>query len=270
MATKLPVDYAHWDDMVFEDREKSYGAYELRQRYPRHLLIGLVSVTVLGASLIAFPRWRHLFFTSPIELISNTIIYEAPIPPPILEQEKPELPKLPPPEPPKLRTIGFPIPEPSSDPDLEKETIHAIDTLKNAPNLGFEDLEGEDRTANLFEEIGNGEDIPDVVREQGEPNISIFIVPDEEPVPLNMNEITRLIEYPSIAREAGIEGTIVARVLVGRDGKYMRHKIINGAHPLLEREVEKHLSKLKFTPAIQGRKPILFWVNIPFTFRTLD
>ena len=51
--TKLPVEYAHWDDMVFEGREKSYGAYELRQRYPRHLVIGLIAVALLGGTLTA-------------------------------------------------------------------------------------------------------------------------------------------------------------------------------------------------------------------------
>lgn len=88
-----------------------------------------------------------------------------------------------------------------------------------------------------------------------------------EPVPLNMQEIKRRIGYPPVAKEAGIEGKVLLRILVDEKGNYMRHKIINSAHPLFDREIEKYISELRFTPAIQNGKPTKFWVNLPLNFK---
>ncbi|MCB0842763.1 MAG: energy transducer TonB, partial [Bacteroidetes bacterium] len=83
---------------------------------------------------------------------------------------------------------------------------------------------------------------------------------------VNINDIKKLIGYPQIARDASIQGMVVVRVLVDKNGNYAKHKVTNEVHPILSRAVEEHVNKLKFTPAIQGGKPIKFWVNIPFNF----
>lgn len=104
---------------------------------------------------------------------------------------------------------------------------------------------------------------------EGFPPVNAFIAADKEPQPLNLQEIKQAIGYPRIARDAGIEGNVVVRVLVDKDGKYLRHQVLNGVHPLLHQVVEQHLNKLKFTPALKNGAPMRFWVNIPFSFRLL-
>lgn len=86
------------------------------------------------------------------------------------------------------------------------------------------------------------------------------------PKALNMRAVQSLIGYPEEARKKKIEGQIVFRVFVDKEGNYVRHTIVKQAHPLLQQAVEAHLDKLKFSPAMQNGKPIMFWVNIPFTF----
>ena len=122
---------------------------------------------------------------------------------------------------------------------------------------------------NIDGEIDAEGDIPDVIVEQ-EPDINQFVFAEEEPSPINMSDVQKLLGYPQIARDAGIEGSVVVRVLVGKKGQYKKHKIINQVHPILAKAVEKEIGKLRFTPAIQGGKPIDFWVNIPFNFKLLD
>jgi periplasmic protein TonB len=82
-----------------------------------------------------------------------------------------------------------------------------------------------------------------------------------------MDDVKKAIGYPPVAKEAGIEGQVMLRILVDEQGNYIRHIISKAAHPLLQAEVEKHARELHFTPAIQGGKPIKFWVNIPFNFK---
>jgi len=103
-----------------------------------------------------------------------------------------------------------------------------------------------------------------------EPDIKAVIAVDQEPKVLNMGAVQRLIGYPIEAREAGIEGTVVVRILVGEEGQYLKHKVINQAHELLLRSIEPHLPALRFEPALQGGKPVKFWVNIPFNFKLLN
>lgn len=103
-----------------------------------------------------------------------------------------------------------------------------------------------------------------------EPDITSFIVASQEPTPVNMNDIRTAIGYPAEAIEQDIEGQVVVRVLVDEKGAYVKHKTIKKGHPILAEQVEKHIDKLKFTPAIQEDNPIKFWVNIPFSFKLLD
>ena len=99
-----------------------------------------------------------------------------------------------------------------------------------------------------------------------DPDPNAFILVEREPKPVNMDEVVRLIGYPPIAKEAEIEGRVFVRILVDETGHYKRHIVIRAVHPLLLRGVEQHLSKLQFTPAIQGGKAIALWTTIPFNF----
>jgi len=85
-----------------------------------------------------------------------------------------------------------------------------------------------------------------------------------------MDEVKNIIGYPDIARDAHIQGQVVVRVLVDEKGNYRKHKMIKRVHPILAEAVENHIHKLKFSPAIQGNRPIKFWVNIPFRFMLMN
>ncbi|RMG57162.1 MAG: energy transducer TonB, partial [Bacteroidetes bacterium] len=159
-------------------------------------------------------------------------------------------------------------PEDEIDPE-EDQTITEMEELKEAPNIGFEDKDGAEEGFFDGVEFETEGEIPEVIVEQA-PSIDEFIFAEEEPQPINMDDIKKLIGYPQIARDAGIEGSVVVRVLVDKKGNYARHRIINQVHPVLAKAVEEHVNKLRFTPAIQGGKPIQFWVNIPFNFKLLN
>ncbi|MEM9722058.1 MAG: M56 family metallopeptidase, partial [Bacteroidota bacterium] len=103
-----------------------------------------------------------------------------------------------------------------------------------------------------------------------EPDVNAFIVVEKEPQLLNIREVKKAIGYPQVARKAGIEGNVIARVLVNKEGKYVRHVMLNGVHPVLERSVGAQLPELMFSPAIQNGEPVMFWVNIPFAFKLIQ
>ncbi|MDW3650861.1 MAG: energy transducer TonB [Bacteroidia bacterium] len=89
---------------------------------------------------------------------------------------------------------------------------------------------------------------------------------DSEPEPVNLKEIMKVLKYPQLARDAGISGTVVLRIIVDKYGNYISHRAIKEVHPILLKEVEKEASKLNFVPAIWKGEPVPFAMNIPFRF----
>lgn len=103
--------------------------------------------------------------------------------------------------------------------------------------------------------------------QSNEPGINEFISVDEEPQPQNLMDIRQSVGYPEEAMDKEISGYVVARVLVGESGEYLKHKIIREADSLLGNAVRKQLPKLTFTPAKKDGKVVKYWVNIPFNFQ---
>ena len=161
--------------------------------------------------------------------------------------------------------------KPAPEKDLKPESsIAAGEAVQDAPNLGFEDIDADEEEwiDDLVQEV-EAEDIPEIMAD-AEPRIDEFVSVEEEPQPININQLKQQIGYPEIARDAGIQGQVVVRVLVDKQGKYVKHQVVNQVHPLLSEAVEEHIEKLRFTPAIQAGRPMKFWVNMPFNFNLLD
>ncbi|MEO0468529.1 MAG: TonB family protein [Bacteroidota bacterium] len=87
-----------------------------------------------------------------------------------------------------------------------------------------------------------------------------------DPIPLNMSEVSADIGYPKLARDSGIEGEVLIRLLLDEDGKYIRHRVIQSSHPILAQAVEIHINKLYFIPGREHNTPCKYWLNVPFNF----
>lgn len=108
---------------------------------------------------------------------------------------------------------------------------------------------------------------PAVFSQGTEPSPDDFVYAEKEPVALNLAEVRKTIGYPQAAIQKNLEGTVVLRILVDDKGNYVKHKIIRTTDALFTEAVETHAPSLRFTPALSGGKPMMFWVNIPFNFK---
>ena len=268
------VIIADLNEIVFESREKEYGAYQLRKNYHRSMLRATLIAFLLFSMGITSPKVYSMFFSDgPKPKVEMDMAFVAD-----LEDIKiPEDEVIPPPPPPELskpkpqmKTIEFKVPEPKPDDLAAAETIHDMDSIEKVKNLGMQDLDG-DTTGIDFDipedTAGTGPgviEIPDPI-----PAYDDLVLVEKEPSPINMSEIKKLIGYPAMAKEAEIEGRVIVRVLVGKDGNYVDHKMLKAPHPVLQKAVTNKLELLHFTPGIQAGKPVFVWVTIPFDFRLL-
>lgn len=108
---------------------------------------------------------------------------------------------------------------------------------------------------------------------QGEPSV----VHDGEhdmgssvPIPTNIGLVKRAIGYPSNAVRNGWQDEVIVRVLVGKDGQYLKHKVVRFRKSIFVKAIEENIEHIRFVPAFRKGKRIKFWVNIPFNFKLLN
>jgi len=96
-----------------------------------------------------------------------------------------------------------------------------------------------------------------------------FIAYDEPPEPTGgYGEIQKNVIYPEIAREAGIEGTVIVQARIGKDGTVKDTKILKGIPKTgLDEAAMDAIKKTKWKPAYQRDKPVTVWISVPVVFR---
>ena len=270
--------YADLDKIVFEGRHREYGAYQIRQRYNRYLQRAVLLTFLAFLCLTLAPKVASWVFPAAEEAVEvvpvqQVLLSDLP-PPPALEDDIPDVAPPPPPKPPKVKSIAFLIPEPVPDELVtDSATIAEVEALDSAV-IALVDQDGDDPgDFNYdFNEFGDGPPRDDVViREEKpvDPAPDKFVLLEKEPAPVNMDELRRIIGYPLMAKEAEIEGKVVFRILLDKNGDYVKHIVLKDPHPILTNAVSKHINKIKMTPGIQAGSPIRVWVTIPFNFQLL-
>lgn len=144
-----------WLDVLFEHRNRLYGAYELRRNYPRRLTYALLGLMAICLVFITGASWatKQNKQTSAVLYTDFTIDPYQPDPatPP---------PPPPPPAPTQIRQEIYVVPRIVPDelvnPD---ETIPPVEDLQLA-NIGTSHIEGVDGTGNGWEEPTGTNAIP--------------------------------------------------------------------------------------------------------------
>ncbi len=91
-----------------------------------------------------------------------------------------------------------------------------------------------------------------------------FVLYDTPPKPLSPIRPT----YPTTAREAKIEGTVIVQCFINEQGKVEDVKVLRGipGSGIDEASVEA-IKKARFSPAMLNGKPVGVWISIPVHFR---
>jgi len=73
-------------------------------------------------------------------------------------------------------------------------------------------------------------------------------------------------EYTTEARHMGLEGNVIARVLIGTDGLVKRVNIIKGLPAGLDDQAIKSAYRMKFKPAMKNGQPVAYWKMLRVEF----
>jgi protein TonB len=93
------------------------------------------------------------------------------------------------------------------------------------------------------------------------PDPKVFVALDEFPKEVYSPKP----EYPELARQANMEGTVILNVLVNREGR-VQEIILVQSSPVFDDAAEQAIRQWRFRPAIMGHEPVGAWVHIPVHF----
>lgn len=147
------------------------------------------------------------------------------------------------------------IPEPVKDEIAPQQTIATQEEIQEAlAPITATDLD-----------LSGGDSLVVDIDVDTSPAPDEFVAVDEEPVRLRIDPPV----YPDVARSAGIEGTVLVRVLVDKEGK-VKDVIVIEPIPLLEEAAVKCARTAVFRPAISQGRPVEVWVVMPVTFKLFN
>jgi TonB family protein len=87
---------------------------------------------------------------------------------------------------------------------------------------------------------------------------------------LDYDDMLRRVHYPEKARVNGIEGIVIVRVLISKEGTPVDFRIDRADSDLLVDAAVDAAMATKFTPALERGQPVQVWVSIPINFALAD
>ncbi len=239
------------DQPVFEEieRKMKYGAPELQRLYKKFVTRGLIFAVIL-----------HLVLVS-----GYVTLEELDIPPPI-EDVPIEEPKAV-----ALKDLSALVPEPVAKKEIKEEvqlkTQKELEEVKlPVASTGTDDPSKVNPNAEFTGKVQEKK-VEEKVEKKEEKKKDVFqqFEVEKAPVAVNLGAVKGSMRYPEIARQSGIEGRVVAKVLVGTDGAVIKVGGISGPEVFRD-EVADKVMNLSFTPALQNGQPVKCWVSVPFSF----
>jgi protein TonB len=246
-------------DLVFENRNKAYGAYVIRKKYER--LVVMAFLITISAIVLAVVVPKLISLLSEVVSNNKTAMTEEITlaePPPIDKTTPPPPPVIPPP--PVQQTIKFTPPKVVKDEEVQEPPPTQEETK-------------EVQVSTVTQE--GSKDVLDV------PTDPVVVDPDEgkvftvvEEMPTFPGGEEKLFEYlrknikfPPVARENGIQGRVFVTFVVDKDGKVKEVKVLRGIGGGCDEEALRVIRSMPdWKAGKQNGRPVQVQYNLPVNF----
>ena len=284
MAKEINLSSREWCDLVFEGKNKDFGAYVIRtESTMRHnkavlwTLIGSIIFCLLAFGYVKVSRYieerRLAEWADQVQVIID-MPPETEEPEPeqqVLEQEKPEvLPEE------VLNTIKVTEIAIVEDNEVrEEDKIHTIEEqMESDHSAGTVDFDQGTDSKIVTREwkkevvVENKDEQPKEVK----PDVVFRSVEQMPQFPGGeaalMKYLQSHINYPPMAAENNIQGRVVVQFVIDKTGHVGEVKIVRSVDKDLDKEAARVCASLpKFTPGRQNGQPVSVWYTLPVSFK---
>lgn len=280
MAKDVDLTSKEWRDIVFEGKNKDFGAYKMREgSISRHtkaitwVIIGLAIVLVLLILSVSgvFTRAEEEQITT--ATVQEVVNYEAEEE---IEEEEEEQFQLPEPEevvaPEEVanqqRITDLLIVEDDKI-EEDKQVKNQEEVLENEAQAGALDItEG----TNDLNKIAIKEEVIAEPKVEDEQPMNIAMVEQKPEFPGGEAAMYKWlgdnIVYPAQASEEGVQGRVVVEFVVGKDGSISGVRVARPRHPALDKEAVRVIKAMpKWIAGRNNGQPVKVTYTLPVTFR---
>jgi periplasmic protein TonB len=252
----FPDNNALFDDLIFDGRNKEYGAYLLRKNYKRNISISLlISISIVSAVIISF-------YFDTLSLYNGKKREERIVDIKFENIDQPE------------EAIVVPPPPPVSKGFYQQS--------KYVPPVVIDSVETEEpqlMTADEATEQGNTSGTIEPLKEVHEEvqntitNEEPFLSVEEMPVAIGGAQalreyIAENTRYPVVASENNIQGKVFVKFCVTATGNVDQVSIFKGVDPLLDAEALRVVRSFpRFEPGKQSGRAVPVWLIINIDFK---
>lgn len=280
--SKIDLVSRGWCDLVFEGRNKEYGAYRMRARAGRRntfsiiCLLGILAaigvLVGLKAAVSAVTKDNNLDSEQVTEL--SQLKKEEPKKKEEkkveLEYVKPEVQQV------KVKaSIQFTVPKIEEDNlvDETKEVKSQDKVTKSNISIAAQDYAGDGKGGISIDDLkdnqvaGGTQEAPKEEEVMDNALVEVQAAyPGGEAALLKF--VSENLVYPSIAQEQELQGVVVLRFEVQKDGSVGKIQVKKSLSKECDQAAAQVVMKLKrFTPAKQQGHPVSVWFTLPIRFR---
>ena len=265
------------EEIVFQHRNKSYGAYSLRTDYQnvikKSLLIG---ISIFGLAVLTPMLWAKVESKMERQIIATVIDVDIAEPPKEIEQPKIETPPPVEPDPIVRSQIRFTEPKIVDDSQVT-ELPPNNDELNKAVDIGTENLIGKDEPIPTEDPDAIKATQPEMpVAVETEEKDKVFISVEQNPeFAGGMNALLKFLQknlrYPSPAVNANVMGKVYMQFVVGQDGNISKVDVVKGIGFGCDEEAERVVKLMpKWSPGRQSGRAVAVKFTLPISFQLAE
>jgi protein TonB len=254
---KEKISAPAFDDIVFEVRNKEYGAYKLRKKYNRTVTIALAIGILIIATAVITPYLNAKAAENRSKRAERQVVV-------------------------KLENLDTPNEQVAPPPPPPPPPTDVVQQQKYVPPVVVDSIKPEDvkqlmtadqaQTEVINKEVVEVQQQVQAEVQEAEAEPTPFVVVEEMPMFPGgdialLKYISENTQYPEIAKENNIQGKVIVRFCVTSKGGVNQVSILKGVDPELDKEAIRVVNTLPtFKPGKQGGRPVPVWYMVPIAF----
>lgn len=286
MAKNIDLTSVEWRELVFEGKNKEFGAYELRKKSPKRHIYSIISV-IVGLIILGFMIWgvasyqkikeEEEMLARAAEMQEAALAAEAEV-----EEEQEE----------EQEEIKYEEPE---------EVVEEAVAAQMVTEISIEDVVDKEREVKTVEDVMEDQSQIGAVNQEGKIDVSQIndavkevtvapVAPKEEvvkkPEPEKIFEaveqqasfpggnaalsrwLSNNLRYPELAQQNNIQGKVMVKFCVEKDGSISNPVIAKGVDKDLDKEAIRVVKKMpKWTPGKNNGVAVRSYFYLPVNFK---
>lgn len=279
--SKVDLKSREWCELVFEGRNKEYGAYDLRAKSGQRQVKGIIAILILIAAIavivgvkMAADTYMANHRDRDAELATELSQLKKEEPEKKKEEikqeyEKPEVQKVA-----VKASIQFTVPEIVDVVDETRKLKNQEELNRTNIAIASMDYEGDVNGKGTIDDLKDNQQAGGNQAAPEEDSKVYTIVEQPATFPGGeaalLNYVNSHLKYPAIAQEQDIQGKVVLKFVVNENGSVSDVRVVQSLESHCDAEAVRVVKSLpRFTPGKQQGKAVKSYFTLPIRFQLM-